>query len=387
MKKLFFLAVAAVVALAACTKNEADTTAYEQSKVINFSTFTGKATKAPFAVNDNYFPSDAGNFGVYAAYLPEGSTWDSNSASSKLYMGTSAGAGKEIKFNSTLYIWEPKDETYYWPLQGNLTFFAYYPYTLANASYTEGTTSFSIGSFTVNTTVSNQVDVLVSDFSKDKTANSNQYADEGGNSDETLGVPIVFKHMLAQVVFTAAAASDVYDNGLSFKINDITVGARKTSASMTVTPGSAPVWAEPSALQAFDILSEDFPNATVTPVAAANWLDKTQSDEIGDALLMIPNDDFNGVDNTDNNKAAEGNDDEYFTVTYTLYRMNDGLAMGSKTVKLWFNDNLASPVTKWEAGKKYTYKLTIGLEKIYFAPEVASWTPATDQPVLFPVMA
>ena len=153
---------------------------------------------------------------------------------------------------------------------------------------------------------------------------------------------------------------------------------------MTVTPGSAPVWAEPSALQAFDILSEDFPNATVTPVAAANWLDKTQSDEIGDALLMIPNDDFNGVDNTDNNKAAEGNDDEYFTVTYTLYRMDDGLAMGSKTVKLWFNDNLTSPVTKWEAGKKYTYKLTIGLEKIYFAPEVASWTPATDQPVTVP---
>ena len=50
MKKYFILAAAALVTLASCMKNNADTTAYEQSKVINFSTFTGKATKAPFAV-------------------------------------------------------------------------------------------------------------------------------------------------------------------------------------------------------------------------------------------------------------------------------------------------------------------------------------------------
>jgi hypothetical protein len=28
----------------------------------------------------------------------------------------------------------------------------------------------------------------------------------------------------------------------------------------------------------------------------------------------------------------------------------------------------------WEPGKRYTYNLTIGLDEIYFAPEVTDWT-------------
>ena len=43
MKKNFFLAVAAVVALAACTKNEIDETTKE-ARQINFTAVAGKAT-------------------------------------------------------------------------------------------------------------------------------------------------------------------------------------------------------------------------------------------------------------------------------------------------------------------------------------------------------
>ena len=49
MKKFFILAAAALVAIAACSKNEADTAAYEQSRVINFNTVANKATKAPIS--------------------------------------------------------------------------------------------------------------------------------------------------------------------------------------------------------------------------------------------------------------------------------------------------------------------------------------------------
>ena len=123
-----------------------------------------------------------------------------------------------------------------------MTFFAYWPYTL-DPDYAEGDNELAFGSFTVETTVASQVDVLVSSFVKNQTTNTSTYTD-GSVTSTVNGVPIVFNHMLSQVVFTAAAASDVYTSGLSFKIDNITVGARKTSAGMTVVPGSAPVWTE-----------------------------------------------------------------------------------------------------------------------------------------------
>jgi hypothetical protein len=33
----------------------------------------------------------------------------------------------------------------------------------------------------------------------------------------------------------------------------------------------------------------------------------------------------------------------------------------------------ALSATEWEPGKRYTYNLTIGLDEIYFAPEVTNW--------------
>ena len=385
MKKFFILAAAALVTLASCVKNNADTTAYEQGRQINFSAVTGLATKA--AITDNYFPTDAGNFGVYAYYVADGDNWADDFASSALYMGTADGEGDEgdattgvsVEYDSTPKIWKPS-QIYYWPLQGSLTFFAYYPATLTSPAFDLSAKQFSIGSFTVNTTVSEQKEVLVSSFAEDQTsASTQQYvfgAGEGQNSGSNHGVQIQFKHTLSQIVFTAAADATVFGRGLSFKINDITVGARGTSAGMTVVPGSTPSWTAPTTLATFDILSADFPNAEVTGGVAANWLGSSQSSQIGSALLMIPNADFEGASGTA--------DDDYFTVTYTLYRTSDGLNMGSKTVKLWFKDNKTSPVTNWQPGKKYTYRLTIGLEEIYFAPEVGNWENATAQDVTVP---
>lgn len=366
MKKYFILAAAAIVTFAACSKNEADTTAYEQARVINFTAVTGKATKAP--ITNNYFMHGNTAFGVYACYLENGKNWDSNYASSSLYMGTNNGAGVSVSYDTTdgINIWAPAS-TYYWPLQGGLTFFAYWPYTL-DPDYTEGENELTFGSFTVETTVANQVDVLVSDFTKNQYQNTSTYSDGEVNST-VQGVPIQFNHMLSQVVFTAAASSEVYTSGLSFKIDNITVGARKTSASMTVVPGATPTWADPTALQAFVVSNTAFPTS--------DYLTTTQSAEIGDALLMIPVEDFLGADSNDGNKALSDNDDEYVSVTYTLYRRSDNLNMGSKTVKFWLNDN-NDTVTSWEAGKKYTYQLTIDLEKIYFAPTVSSWETETQ---------
>lgn len=383
MKKYFILAAAAVVALAACSKNSIETTSQE-SRVINFNAVTGMATKA--AITDNYFPTDAGNFGVYAYYVEGSGNWTDDFASSTLYMGTANGSGAAgdanqgatVEYNSTLKIWNPS-QIYYWPLQGSLTFFAYYPTTLTTPQFDLSEKQFSIGSYTISTTVAEQKEVLVSSFAENQTSNTTQYTfgvGEGQNSGDKRGVQIQFQHTLSQVVFTAAADATVFGRGYSFKINDITVGARGTSAGMSVVPGATPNWTDPTTLATFDILSSDFPNSNVTGGVAANWLGNSQSSQIGSALLVIPNTNFIGGEGTE--------DDDYFTVTYTLYRTSDALNMGTKTVKLWFKDNSTSPVANWEPGKKYTYRLTIGLEQIYFAPEVGNWTDATAQGVNVP---
>ena len=384
MKKYFALAAIAVLALASCSHNTLDPQS-QKNREINFSTVAGKATKAP--ITSTYFLSTNANFGVYAYYLQEGQTWASNYASGTLYMGTlgasgqNAAEGVEVEYDG--HIWAPTN-VYYWPLQGSLTFFAYWPYdAIANPAYAVATKTFTTGTFTVATSVADQIDVLVSGFTENQTNNTIQYSDNVVNSGDTLGVPIVFNHMLSQVVFTAAASSAVYSRGLSFKIDSIGVGARGTSTGLTVIPGGTPSWAEPTALTGYTVINEQFPNSTVTPVNADNWLTDSQSTQIGDALLMIPTPDFLGVDNTDNNKAASSNDDEYVTVKYTLYRMSDGLNMGTKRVTFWLNDN-TTQVSSWEPGKKYTYQLTIDLEQIYFAPTVTPWVDATPQPVAIP---
>lgn len=380
MKKYFILAAAALVTLASCVKNNADTTAYEQGRQINFSTVTGKATKAP--ITNNYFHHNSGSFGVYALYLDETQTWASDFASSAFYMGAASNPGVEISFDNTLNIWK-STANYYWPLQGSLTFFGYYPSNLASPVYALATKQFSIGSFSVDETVSAQKEVLVSSFAVEQTHNSTVYNDGELNSGSEKGVNIVFNHMLSQVVFTAAAASDVVTSGLSFKINSIKVAARKTSAGMTVVPGGTPSWTAPTALTVFNVRTSDFPNATedTTP---ANYLTTSQSTAIGDALLMIPVANFNGANGSDDADDANTNDDEYIDVEYTLYRINPTLDMGTKTVRLYLNANGDAITSKWEPGKKYTYQLTIGLEKIYFAPTVSDWDDPNNQPVTVP---
>lgn len=385
MKKFFFIAVAAVIALAACTKNNADTTAYEQSKVINFSAVAGKATKAPITTA-TFSHEITTPFGVFAYYLEHATpakTWAANGTTATAYMSDVPVSYSAAEGN----IWAPSSN-YYWPLQGSLTFFAYWPNTLS-ASYTVGTKTLSLGSFTVDTTVNDQIDVLVSSFTEDQTANTTTYSD-GAVTSTKLGVPINFKHVLSQVVFTAKAANDVYTSGLSFKINSLTVGARKTSTGMTVIPGGTPSWNEPSTLQAFSVLSSSdtpVPNATEDTAASSYLSNTTWSNEIGSALLMIPVDNFDGDNNADDTDLAEGNDDEYIEVTYTLYRMNPTLNMGQKTVRLYLNAN-DDTATSWAPGRKYIYQLTIGLEKILFAPVVTEWVtetnPAVEQPVTVP---
>lgn len=366
MKKYFILAVAALVALAACTKNNADKTAYEQAKVINFNTVANKATKAP--ISGTTYSWNAPAFGVFAWYLADGN-WNTAGANSS---AVSYMSDVEVAFNDTKDIWVPSSN-YYWPLEGKLTFIAYSPKTAATATFTNAGV-LTLTNFTVDTNVADQVDLLYSAIAANKTQNESYYVDdeEGTDNDKNSqtaqgdkGVIIQFKHALAQVIFKAKTADDVYDAGLSFKVDAITVNAASTAASMTVTnpttdqaAADITTWNTPGTNVDFAVSSTAF------PAAANTYLTKTLSDPIGDALLMIPVTAFAGTDPT-------------VTVNYTLYRLSDNVDLGSKEVTIHF-DNIDDVVASWQAGKKYEYDLTIDLQKIYFTPSIVNWVDAAN---------
>ena len=378
MKKYFIIAVAAVVALAACTKNNVDVTS-KLDREINFNTVAGLATKAP--ISGTTYSYDLPSFGVFASYLKKNETWAANKATATRYMDD-----VEVSFNDTKDIWAPTS-TYYWPLEGSLSFIAYSPKAAATAAFAEATGTLTLTNFTVNTTVADQVDLLYSSVSADKTMNEAYYQDganakdsrkpaDSGYGEGDKGVNIKFKHALSQVIFKAKTADDVYDAGMSFKVNTITVNAASTADNMTVVdPADADAaatittWTNPKTNADFAVRSEDFPNATVA-AGAANFLTKTLSDPIGDALLMIPVTAFAGTDPT-------------VTIKYTLYRLSDALPMGSKTVTIHFDD-IDDTVANWQAGKKYVYNLTIDLQKIYFNPSITDWVDGGSQDVDVP---
>lgn len=368
MKKFFFLAVAAIVTLAACTKNEADKTNYERNRVINFNTVANKATKAP--ITGTTYSYDCPAFGVFAYYLASGN-WNTAAANSS---AVSYMDDVEISFNDTKDIWVPSS-TYYWPLEGKLTFIAYSPKSAATATFSNAGV-LTLTNFTVASTVAAQVDLLYSSIAADKYRNEDYYEDADNSKDsETAegdkGVNIKFKHALSQIIFKAKAADDVYASGLSFKVDDITVNAASTAASMTVTnPTDAQLasaittWTNPGTNANFAV------STTAFPAAANTYLTTTLSDPIGDPLLMIP-------------VTAFATTDPTVTINYTLYRRSDNVDLGSKEVTIHF-DNIDDVVTCWEAGKKYVYNLTIDLQKIYFNPTITDWADGGSQDVDVP---
>ena len=87
----------------------------------------------------------------------------------------------------------------------------------------------------------------------------------------------------------------------------------------------------------------------------------------GDVLLMVPQ----GFDHNGGVKVK---------ITYTIDTDSDATLTQTHTVALsTLNEAGAGASTHddWEMGKRYTYDITIGLDRIYFAPTVTDWDDVT----------
>lgn len=181
MKKVLFFALAAGVALVACTKNEVKPVSVDQE--ITFQAVVNKAsTKA--MIGDALYP-EAATFGTVA--------YRESSGNSK-YFGP-----KEVSYNSTQHYWSTAT-AYYWPVNDALTFMSYSPYKYQEAGYTATpvnvTESYNTIKFAdYNVQDHQDTDLMVATIQKNQKANTSNV---GGTWQK--GVPTIFHHKLSQIV-------------------------------------------------------------------------------------------------------------------------------------------------------------------------------------------
>ena len=217
MNKHIFYIAAACVALASCVKNEVRVNAPDQE--ITFQTVSTKAGEA----------FDKGHkFYSYAYFLEKGKKWDTAndlSTDAKAYIKNA----KIYYDNKRGNYWAAAD-TYYWPKQGSLTFFAWTDDTAdpsvagdeASVSC-EPTTGITITNYSVKE--NKNKDILVAEIAKDKEAN------ETNTGTWEKGVPTVFRHALAKVEFKVNK-KQAYPN-VTFKVKSITLNNVSTKGTFT----------------------------------------------------------------------------------------------------------------------------------------------------------
>ena len=348
MKKLIVL-FSAVAALAACSKNEVVPAVSGENVEISYKV-------APRTKADPQAFDTKNVFASWAYYLPSGKNWNANhtDTEAKIYIGKEGEEGATISYGNN--VWKDLKASYYWPKEGNLTFFAY---SLNSNSLTDpsGTdTHFTClnhdsqyGIFgSLNLDTHPNTDFLVADIAKDKTANQNVY--------NFNGVPTLFKHKLSRVKFAVKKKSDypgatITLNSITFKnlVNGMTYTQYQKDAAKGIY---TPDYLFPGTKRTDQKYTE-----TAFEVSSSKAFDPVP-DKNEVRYIYIPQD-FKGVTETDKIATIEVK----YTVTF-----KDGISETyTKTL------NVKNIFDSWEIGKRYTFNLIFSLDEIKWAPAVGDW--------------
>ena len=367
MKKHLFLVALAGVALAGCVKNEVEAPATKQVKIgfaspVLYSNVDTKATVYGEIGSHKYegtetvysYPRDE-KFQIFAVeHSGNLTTWD---AAEPTEFNATA-----ISYNSSLDAWAPlKDDGgfYYWPDNKQLSFAAMSP---AELDVTGAATSYSseglvISNFVVADDPAKQYDLLYSDRSINKTAADMK--DYGASYYG--GIPIMFKHALSSIHFSLKTDATETVHLLSIQLKN---AKNKGTFEENITDETEfirnPEWTVASDAQTKSYTS--FTGSIEFPlnpqyVSALAAIDGTEDNDVSYPLLMMP--------------QALGND----VIVEVKYEV--GGEEKTRTVQL--NQYPASaPITAWEVGTKYTYRLVYSREAqrddiIYFSPETDQW--------------
>lgn len=376
MKKVLFFALAAGVALAACTKNEVKPVEMDQE--ITFQAVVDKAaTKGGTFDNNVKYPTDR-PFGTFAFFYTssDGYTKDAPKYidNAKVENTSSATSGEAWTTN-------PK---YYWPKQGYLTFMSYSPYDKLNSivtceAATDALAEIKIPNWDVN--ANQNVDIMIADRVDNLTAN-------GENAGYT-GVSTVFRHKLAQIVKFSVKTKEDFGNLNSgapqagsklFFLKKIEIKNIVTNGSFTsgVKPSNEDnergVWtaAETTETNSYTWYEND-----------KTWFDLEQGKEYEfnktTAVELSSGDIKNNGYLLVRPQSFAENDTKKIEITYVIRSYTSASAYSDETVKQSFN--IYSATHSWDINKKYSFTITVDLNQIYWAPSVENWEDVSSTEV------
>ena len=384
MKKIF-ISAAAIIAFAACTKNEIVT----PNEQINFAPATYSLnTKADAPVDQDdpeHHEALPGNFGVYAWFTP-----------------TTGDANQPFMVNESVTPAGVTTNTYYWPKDGKIDFVGYYPLDATNCSWFNVTSNPKTTSVTqgyiydslpdagrtiIDTTYTNAKATFIgTDNGKIKDL---MYADEAigynkenGNEKTHFynGVPMLFHHALSQlgVKVLQAPMNDGKGTSWAIEIQSLTIGGIDNVGTVAIN-GTNTVWTVKNAAD----------KRYVNTFNTTQTLTGTATDYFKSFLVMpqplaaVPAKDevLYTLDEYNAKNKLELTEDEYKTVDHALkvkeaavaesvqqyiqvtYKITTTRTFGAKTTttetvtskKLPFK---TGSIAKWEMGKSYVYTLT-----------------------------
>lgn len=357
MKRILIIASAALVAMCACTKNEADVVVGQDQEitfeVANYLSQT-KAEDSPLA-----YYSD-GHFGTFAFQVPEGQSW-ATATTKSVFMDN-------VEIYAQSGVWKA-EKAYYWPKTGSLTFASYSPVDSDSAC---GATA-SCGNDAVVKITGWEVETDESEQAKDYTEDlmwADVISDQTNNNADdkifTEGVKTLFHHALAKVnlkaKMTETAAESAYD--FAIYVTKVIVDGLEYTGDYTVGTG----W-----------VNRDTDERAGDAAIYTNTASYTIGGTYSEGTDVLGTDDDSAVDLIKNYFVLPQTlaDASTIELEYTIVTIDaDGkivLVETTTTDEIKIN---TMGLDKWDENKNITYTVTIAPTQenpILFDPAVVDW--------------
>lgn len=328
MKKIL-IALAAVAALAACSKSEVQ---YEPAGEITFTPVAKNITKA--MMEGTKF-NTAEQFNVWAYYNP---TVTANSDIDGWVAEYNADNGakpyienKPFAYDNSYSLWAGVTP-YFWPKVGTLAFAGYHP-TTANAAYTlsseKNEMTFSDEKYSwVSAETTNTEDLMYFNLTQCYSKNN---------------VTAVFKHALSWLTVNLATTQKTLDAEATIKVNSVKFTDVYPQGDGVVANQATIAWTPEGTKEEIEVVKSE---VTLT-------VDAQKQKE----PLFIP-------------QTMAGN----LVVNYTISSTDNSSFTENKVITLsGMKDSKGNSLSAWEPAKHYIYNIVISTEEILIDASVADW--------------
>lgn len=270
----------------------------------------------------------------------------------------------EVAYNSTSNSWDSQSvsggKPYVWPFDGKLTFAAFSPASVKDQT-TYGAAGLSIDDFAVPSLISDQYDLMYSLRSYDRVDNTNQHSPATYQ-----GVDLVFRHALSSIKFQVKSSNNYHEAGTEVKILSVSISDAYSKGDFkeNVTDGpsyvASPSWTPDSGVKS----GYGYWNSVDGQLLTTTISGLKTGDSVAQNAILLPQ------------VLKDEHHDVKIHVTYSI-RHDGETDFVNQAADLSLSTNT---VGRWEMGKRYIYTITVGVDKIFFSPEVENWENVENRP-------